>query len=167
MLSTLQSIFAREPKLTYAPGQYSLFISYSRREAPFVDHLLDHLEDLGFPAWLDYHSLVLARPWQEQIFAGIDGAGIMLLVQFAFACAVWRWSGRATWSARHRLSIAAGLLLTYVWYGFVQAPSVGDIGPTVDRLGDVVFGLGAIALLRLAFHRVDRSATANTNARGI
>lgn len=80
MLSTLQSIFARDPELTYPPGRYPLFISYSRREAPFVDHLLDHLEDLGFPVWLDYHSLVLAQPWQEQIFAGIDGAEIVLLV---------------------------------------------------------------------------------------
>ncbi len=58
----------------------SLFISYSRREAPFVDSLLDELEDRGFPVWLDYHSLVPAQPWQAQIFKGIDEAEIFLLV---------------------------------------------------------------------------------------
>lgn len=58
----------------------SLFISYSRREAPFVDSLMDELEDRGFPVWLDYHSLVPAQPWQEQIFKGIDEAEIFLLV---------------------------------------------------------------------------------------
>ncbi len=58
----------------------SLFISYSRREAPFVDSLLDELEDRCFGVWLDYHDLVPARPWQDQIYQGIDEAEIFLLV---------------------------------------------------------------------------------------
>ncbi len=58
----------------------SLFISYSRRELPFVDSLLDELEDRGFKVWLDYHSLVPARPWLEQIHQGIDEAEIFILI---------------------------------------------------------------------------------------
>ncbi len=58
----------------------SLFISYSRRELPFVDSLLDVLEDRGFKVWLDYHSLVPARPWLEQIQQGIAEAEIFLLI---------------------------------------------------------------------------------------
>ena len=58
----------------------SLFISYSRQEAPFVDSLLDELEDRGFKVWLDYHSLVPARPWREQIFRGVAEAGTTLVV---------------------------------------------------------------------------------------
>jgi hypothetical protein len=34
-----------------------------------------------------------------------------------------RWSRRIDWSAEHEFALAAGALLTYVWYGFVQAPT--------------------------------------------
>lgn len=59
---------------------HSLFISYSRREAPFVDVLLDALEDKGVQVWLDYRSLTPGKPWLEQILAGIDSAEVFLLV---------------------------------------------------------------------------------------
>jgi len=58
----------------------SLFISYSRREAPFADSLIDVLEDRGFNVWLDYHSLIPGRPWLEQIMGGIRGANVVLLI---------------------------------------------------------------------------------------
>jgi hypothetical protein len=57
-----------------------LFISYSRREAPFADSLLDTLEDHGYNVWLDYHSLVPGKAWEDQIFAGIREADVILLV---------------------------------------------------------------------------------------
>ena len=57
-----------------------LFISYSRAQTPFVDRLADQLEDNGYPLWLDYQSLVPARPWFQQIEVGIDGADVVLLV---------------------------------------------------------------------------------------
>src|SRR5687767_11369162 len=59
---------------------HSVFISYSRREAPFVDVLLDALEDKGVEVWLDYHCLVPGKAWLEQIFSGIDAADVVLLV---------------------------------------------------------------------------------------
>jgi len=59
---------------------HSVFISYSRREAPFVDVLLDALEDEGLRVWLDYHSLVPGRPWLDQIFEGIRQADVFLLI---------------------------------------------------------------------------------------
>src|SRR5688572_26703919 len=58
----------------------SVFISYSRREAPFVDVLLDALEDRGIEVWLDYHCLVPGKAWLEQILSGIDAAEVVLLV---------------------------------------------------------------------------------------
>ncbi|MBC7876087.1 MAG: toll/interleukin-1 receptor domain-containing protein [Anaerolineales bacterium] len=58
----------------------SIFISYSRREVPFIDTLLDALEDKGFPVWVDYQSLVPGRPWLDQILSGIDTADLVLLV---------------------------------------------------------------------------------------
>lgn len=57
-----------------------LFISYSRAQTPFVDRLAGELEQQGYSLWLDYQSLVPARPWFEQIEAGIDGADVLLLI---------------------------------------------------------------------------------------
>jgi TIR domain-containing protein len=59
---------------------HSVFISYSRRELPFVDVLLGALEDEGVEVWVDYHSLVPARPWLDQILEGIRQAEVFLLV---------------------------------------------------------------------------------------
>jgi TIR domain len=58
----------------------SLFISYSRLEAPFVDILLDALEDKHVNVWVDYQSLIPGRPWLEQILTGIKNSDIFLLV---------------------------------------------------------------------------------------
>jgi hypothetical protein len=58
----------------------SVFISYSRQEVPFVDILLEKLEEHGIQTWLDYRSLVPGKPWLEQILAGIDGSDVLLLV---------------------------------------------------------------------------------------
>lgn len=58
----------------------ALFLSYSRREAPFVDALEAKLEKNGYPVWLDYKSLVPAMPWADQIENGIVAADTFLLV---------------------------------------------------------------------------------------
>src|SRR5690348_10359960 len=54
----------------------SLFISYSRQEVPFVDILLEELEERKIQTWLDYRSLVPGKPWLEQIISGIDNADV-------------------------------------------------------------------------------------------
>src|SRR5215212_2492354 len=59
---------------------HSVFISYSRRESPFVDVLLDALEDKGVNVWVDYHSLVPAKRWLNQIIEGIRQSDTFLLV---------------------------------------------------------------------------------------
>lgn len=58
----------------------SLFISYSRREAPFVDSLSAALADNDVNYWVDYQSLIPGEPWLEQILAGIRSSDIFLLV---------------------------------------------------------------------------------------
>ena len=58
----------------------SLFLSYSRREAPFVDALAAELEKNGYQVWLDYKSLVPAKPWADQIENGIVAADTVLFV---------------------------------------------------------------------------------------
>lgn len=59
---------------------HCVFISYSRRESPFVDVLLGALEEDGLDVWVDYHSLVPAQPWLDQIMEGIRRADVFLLV---------------------------------------------------------------------------------------
>jgi hypothetical protein len=58
----------------------NVFMSYSRRETPFVNSLVDDLEDHGFDVWLDYRSLIPGTPWAEQIDRGIANSDVILLV---------------------------------------------------------------------------------------
>lgn len=58
----------------------NLFISYSRQQTPFIDRLTADLEKAGHSLWLDYRSLVPAKPWFDQIKAGVIGAEAFLLV---------------------------------------------------------------------------------------
>lgn len=67
---------------------------------------------------------------------------------------IWNWSRRTAWSELHQFAIAGGLLMVYVWYGFVQVPSVGDTTAQIDTLGNIVLGIGAIILLVVGWRRV-------------
>ncbi len=58
----------------------SVFLSYSRRETPFVNQLCDILEDEGIHLWLDYKSLVPAEPWAQQIEHGLVTSDVCVLV---------------------------------------------------------------------------------------
>jgi len=58
----------------------NIFISYSRREVGFIDDLVRNLEQAKHEIWLDYCNLIPGRPWQEQIYQGIQNADVILLV---------------------------------------------------------------------------------------
>lgn len=90
---------------------------------------------------------------------------VMLALLAAGSILIWRWSRRAGWSERHRLAVAGGLLLVYVWYSFVQAPSVGGASPLIDAIGNVVFGIGALILLLFAWRRVSADELAHESPR--
>lgn len=68
-----------------------------------------------------------------------------LLLYGLAAMAVWRWSRRVGWRAEHRLALAAGALLTYAWYGFMQAPH-----DALNVIGQAVFALVALGVIILA-----------------
>ncbi len=65
-------------------------------------------------------------------------------------------AGRTRWSARQVFGAACGLALTYTWYAFVQTPSVGQVSPQIDRLGDLVFAVLTVSGLALTHVRVAR-----------
>jgi hypothetical protein len=55
-------------------------ISYSRSQTPFVNSFYQELAEAGYSIWLDYRSIVPARPWLDQIQEGIAWADTVLLV---------------------------------------------------------------------------------------
>lgn len=100
--------------------------------------------------------MLLART-HEPLPAALNVAGLLALPAVG-ALLLWRWSGRADWSPSYELAAAGGLLLTYAWYGFVQMPSAGSASAQIDILGNVVFAVGAVALLAAATWRSQRPA---------
>lgn len=77
----------------------------------------------------------------------------MLLVLAAGASGMVRLSRRSGWAEPHQLGLCAGFLFVYGVHAFMQAPSVGNVSPLVDRCGDVVFGALAVALVAFAARR--------------
>jgi hypothetical protein len=105
-------------------------------------------------------SLIMGRQYlPEAVSAWLVVAGWFLLVG-GLGALVLRWSRSCEWGERHRLALAGGALLTYVWLGFQQATFL-DVARSTALLGDIVFGLGAIALLVVAWRSVARQ-TART-----
>lgn len=65
--------------------------------------------------------------------------------------AVTAWSRRAGWGARHRVALASGAVLTYVWHRFWMDPVTPASEPMI-LASSIVFGLAALALLLAAVH---------------
>jgi hypothetical protein len=82
-----------------------------------------------------------AIPWL------VVGAGL-LLAGGAVALAT-RWSHRRDWGAAHRLALAGGALLTYVWLGFTQGQAM-SVPHTTAVIGPIILGAAAVILLGLA-----------------
>ncbi|HUR06490.1 MAG TPA: hypothetical protein VM347_28350 [Nonomuraea sp.] len=82
------------------------------------------------------------------LLAGVE-VGMTALVLF--------WSGRRGWDGRHRMALAGGALLTYVWHAFLSGPVVPS-SPAMNLASHIVFGLGAVVLLVLVTRRASASA---------
>jgi hypothetical protein len=97
--------------------------------------------------------MALTRPLSDALHlpAGVLVAGYLVLYALAIG-AVLRWSRQPGWGPEHRFALAAGALLTYVWYGFVQVPH-----DALDLVGQAVFALLAAVILALAGRRVART----------
>jgi hypothetical protein len=92
--------------------------------------------------------------------ATLNVAGMILF--FVIGCILFRnWSARSDWSAKHSLSITGGLLLTYAWYGFKQVPSIGDITPLIDAIGNIIFSSVAILLFYIAWKKLSNTYNSN------
>jgi hypothetical protein len=74
------------------------------------------------------------------------GVAAFVVAVAAAAVAVPVWSRRTGWGAAHRLALAGGALVTYVWHGFLTEPVTGG-GPVLTPVSHAVFGLVALGLL--------------------
>jgi hypothetical protein len=83
------------------------------------------------------------------------GAACALFAVAAVLCA--RWSRSRRWGPAHRLAVAGGALLTYVWLGFINAQGL-PIPRATALSGSVVLGTGAIVLLIMAARQIRQSA---------
>jgi hypothetical protein len=106
-------------------------------------------------------SFLLSSAWMamtllmKTISAGWNVAGMFLL--FGSGCALfWYWSNSSGWSWKHSMALIGGLLLTYIWHGFVQFPSVGSLSRLTDAIGNTIFSCIAILLFWLAWRRTEK-----------
>jgi hypothetical protein len=97
----------------------------------------------------------LTGPWVSLTVWGFIVAGSAFLLA--------RSSQRPQWGRSHRLAVASGCLLTYVWYGFLQSASLGIAAP-IAVLGNTVFGASAIVLVGIATRAERRHAAAKGQA---
>jgi hypothetical protein len=103
-------------------------------------------------------SFLLSSAWMAMTFlmktisAGWNVAGMFLFL--GAGCALfWYWSNSSGWSGKHSMALIGGLLLTYIWHGFVQFPSIGNLTRLTDSIGNIIFSCIAILLFYIAWRR--------------
>jgi hypothetical protein len=84
--------------------------------------------------------------WRGETWTGV---AFGLVVAGAMAVMVARWSRRQGWGATHHLALAGAALLHQAVTGFVLTQLYGSEG-AIHVIGNVVFALGAVALLLTA-----------------
>ncbi len=95
----------------------------------------------------------------KSIPAAFNIAG--MLIPFVSGCILfWFWFKSAQWSKMHALMLTGGLMLTYVWFGFIQVPSVGETSKIVDFAGNSFFSMIAITLFYVAYKKTKKENTA-------
>lgn len=56
------------------------FVSYSRRDQPFVRKLVDRLQNHGHELWVDWEGIPLTADWMKEIETGIENANDFIFV---------------------------------------------------------------------------------------
>jgi hypothetical protein len=58
----------------------SAFVSYSRRDTEFVNHLVVDLEQQKLKVWLDRGAIQVGEAWRQSIVEGIDKSEVFIIV---------------------------------------------------------------------------------------
>lgn len=106
-------------------------------------------------------SFLLSSGWLAMTFliktipAGWNVAGMFLF--FGAGCTLfWYWSNSPGWSGKNSLALIGGLLLTYIWHGFVQFPAIGSLTRLTDAIGNTIFSCIAILLFYITWKRTNK-----------
>jgi hypothetical protein len=91
--------------------------------------------------------------WRGETWTGV---AFGVVVAAAVAVLVARWSRRRGWGGAHRLALAGAALLHQAATGFVLTQLYGREG-AIHIIGNVVFALGAVALLLTAARTTRRA----------
>ncbi len=103
-------------------------------------------------------GVLMARDFIAELTSKWFVVGLWFVPVMAGIVLILRWSRSPRWGSAHRTALAGGALMTYVWVGFLQARAL-DIPVTVAMTGNIVFGLGAIALFFMAMRTTSRDDT--------
>jgi hypothetical protein len=57
-----------------------IFISYSRQDRVFVDHLVSNLQNVGIPVWQDVNEISPGSDWKSKITEAVKQASVFLFV---------------------------------------------------------------------------------------
>jgi WD40 repeat protein len=57
-----------------------IFISYSRKDKPFVRKLNDAIKSAGIDAWVDWEGIPLSSDWMKEITTAIEGSDALVFV---------------------------------------------------------------------------------------
>lgn len=69
-----------KPETAAAEEQTAVFVSYSRRDQAFVEHLQPKLQELGLDVWLDRDDIPPSAKWRDEIQDGIERCEALILV---------------------------------------------------------------------------------------
>jgi hypothetical protein len=141
-----QGFLATTPQVTGAMAVTVALIAAAfairPRPAPRRDRRAPSPWGIG-PVALVASTLFIARPetWLGVAIGVALGTAMILMIA--------RWSRGAGWTEAHRLALAAGALLTYMWAGFLLL-YLERTANTVNLIGQTLLVLSAVALLLAA-----------------
>ena len=107
----------------------------------------------GLAAFLLSSGFMTMTYFTGRIAALLNVAGMVTFLGSG-CILLWIWSLRSGWTTKHGFSVVAGLTFTYIWFGFVQKPSVGTVSLTTDLIGNIVFSCVAVSLLFIAWRKL-------------
>lgn len=71
---------AGAPEAAHPGGAYDAFISYSRKDKPFVQKLYERLAQDGREIWIDWGNIPVTADWRREIREGIERANAVVFV---------------------------------------------------------------------------------------
>jgi WD40 repeat protein len=83
--SFLRRVIKADPQSSEAPAtprprSSKIFISYSRKDRPFVSEFNKALENHNQDAWIDWEDIPFTAEWLKEIYAGIEAADTFVFV---------------------------------------------------------------------------------------